>query len=104
MAVCGDLYCVFWVKKKMNVPVSRWVKDVLLKCLIVVIPSTLVGSVVYSCLESSFWRTLLVFCLTGASTLSVAWYLALDHEERRFCLDKVHGIWKRLSGSKNEES
>lgn len=104
MAVCGDLYCVFWVKKKMNVPVSRWIKDVLLKCLIFVIPSTLVGSVVYIGLESSFWRTLLVFCLTGVSTLSVAWCLAMDQEERCFCLDKIHGILKRLPGSKNGES
>lgn len=96
IAIGCNVYGVLWVKWMLHVPIRLWVKNVLWKCLLVVIPSTLVGWTVYTALDSSLIRTLLVFAASISCTLLSAWFLALDGDEHAFCLQKIESLLGRF--------
>lgn len=92
IAACCNVYCVLWVKKKLQVPVSRWLREVLGKCILCGVPSFLLGWWVYASLEPGLLRMSLVFVLCAGCTLLCAWLLAMDSEERGFCMSKVRRV------------
>ena len=107
IASCTVVYCLWWMRRKLGVPASRWIYGVFFKSVYVVIPSTLVGVGIYTLMESSLLRMALVFFLTGLTAVFGAWFLALDTVEREFCLDKlqkVKSLFRRVRTGGNTES
>ena len=87
---------IWWVKRLMNVPMRRWITQVLFKCVYVgIIP--VVGSLaVLQLMPSSFLRVVVNTCCSCGLTICAAWLLGLNAEEKTFILGKITAILSRL--------
>ncbi len=101
IALCSIVYAVLWVRKKLRVPASLWFREVPVKCVLSGIPSFLLGWWLYASLESGYLRLSLIFVLCASSTLLCAWFLAMDGEEKGFCLNKVRRILQYVFPARN---
>ena len=83
---------VFWIKKLMHVPVSRWIDSVLLKSTYAFFPSLVVGLLLDSMLVPSVQRLFLIITICGLCTGLSSWGLALNKEEKEFIIKKIQKI------------
>ena len=80
---------VFWVRRLLGVPVSRWLKVVVFPSTIVAIAAIAVVTVPRLLLSPSPFR-LVITTVVGITTILVTtWFLALGNDERRFAKQNI---------------
>ncbi|BCS95587.1 hypothetical protein DSLASN_12190 [Desulfoluna limicola] len=89
---------IYWVRRLFDIPVSRWLLNVLLPCFIVAIAATLASVVPRLFLSSSFLRLALTTVASVTTTLLVAWFFAFDTIEREIVNKITQGIFSRFKG------
>ncbi|MGI6346850.1 MAG: MATE family efflux transporter [Limisphaerales bacterium] len=80
---------IWWVKHLMGVPISRWFKGVFLKIFHVSI--LVIGIVILfqQHIQVSFFRLFFLCVISCISTAGIAWFVALDINERMFARKKI---------------
>lgn len=80
---------VYWVKRELAVPYSRWVNSVLFRSLYTLMPVLAMSAVLlYVLPTASFGRLFVITTVTFLSNLASCWLLGLDKDEQRFFLSK----------------
>lgn len=87
---------VFWVKKLLGVPVTRWIKEVLFKCIYVVIFPIICSFILFYKIEQSFLRFILISIITIILNSIFSWLFALDLSEKCFVIKKIKNIKKYI--------
>ena len=87
---------IWWVKHLMGIPILRWFKEVFLKFIYVAIPVVLLISVLQHYMDVSFLRLISLSIMSCIFTSSIAWFVALDHEEKVFVLKKANTILGKI--------
>ena len=92
---------IFWVKKLMQVPYLLWVKSVLFRCILIVLPTVVVAYLLDNILEMSFLRLVIITGVTICCTLLTSWIYGLDHSEKDFVRGHIEKFKNRILLSKN---
>ncbi|MDD2466002.1 MAG: hypothetical protein PHI97_18550 [Desulfobulbus sp.] len=95
MAACS-LGRVLWARYLLNVPISRWVKTVVIPCGIVCALSTIAAFLPWWLFPSTFFRLVLVSGGSLAAYAISTWFVALDHRERTFFLQNIQKLRQKI--------
>ena len=83
---------VLWMRYLFNVPVRNWLTRVLCPCLIVAIASALASLTPGWLMPPSFLRLFLTCTFSATTVALVAWFFALDPQERTFFIGSVRKL------------
>lgn len=84
---------VYWMKRELAVPYSRWVNSVLLRSIYTLLPVLPIAAILLHVLPTaSFGRLFVISAVTVLSTLASCWFIGFDKDEQRFALSKSRGI------------
>lgn len=97
MAVCS-FGRVFWVRRLLGVPASRWLTTVVIPCAIVAFVGTVAAMAPAWYLTPSFLRLALTTVASATASLLATWFIALDSSEREFFGQNILSLLNRLSG------
>ena len=87
---------VLWVRVLFNVPVKKWIYDVVRPCAMVAVAGIALGAVPRVTLSPSFTRLSLVcFCAVGSMILA-CWWIALSNDEQHFLKINLRTAARRL--------
>jgi len=98
MVVCS-LGRVYWVRRLLGVPVSRWLATVVLPCAIVAITAAFAATAPRLFLPPSFLRLVLATAASVAATLLVTWFIAFDTREREFISKNMRRMYSKFRGA-----
>ena len=85
---------VYWVKQLLDVPYSCWIKGVLMKSLLILIPTFIVSLLLKYWLDSSFGFLILLSAISFVTTCISSWFFGLDETEKGFIREKVKRLTK----------
>lgn len=87
---------VYWVKQLLDVPYSCWIKGVLMKSLLILIPSVFIGLLLNHWMISSFLSLAILSLACFVCTNCFAWFLGLDNAEKDFIKGKLKTIFQKI--------
>lgn len=94
---------VLWVKMLFQIPVSRWLSNVLLPCALVALIAATAALSPRCLLQASLWRLLAVCVLSTSATLLAGWFVGLTAFERSHLLSLVSSAISKLKAKKNKK-
>jgi O-antigen/teichoic acid export membrane protein len=87
---------VLWVRQLFGVPISKWLGTVVLPCGIVACASTLAALTPRLLLSTSFTRLVGVMVTSIIVSLLIAWFFALDVNERQFFRQNLEALLSKI--------
>jgi O-antigen/teichoic acid export membrane protein len=84
---------VYWMKRELSVPYSRWVNSVLLRSIYTLLPVLPIALILLHIFPTaSFGRLFVITATTVLSTLASCWFIGFDKDEQRFIQSKIMAI------------
>jgi len=91
---------VYWVKQLLNVPYSYWINGVLIKSLLILIPTLIISLLLKYWIDSSFGFLILLSATSFVATCTSSWFFALDEAEKGFIREKIERIVLKVNTPK----
>ena len=87
---------LYLLREMVKIPISMFLKDVLLKVLPVMAIGFLVPALISFCLDAG-WQRLILVCIVSTLTIAISEYsIGLSVGERKFVKAKVYGIFAKI--------
>ncbi len=80
---------VYWVKQMLDVPYSYWINGVLIKSLLILIPTLIIALLLKYWMDSSFVFLILLSATSFVVTCISSWFFGLDEAEKDFIRVKI---------------
>lgn len=91
---------VYWVKHLLNVPYSYWINGVLIKSLLILIPTLIISLLLKYWIDSSFGFLILLSAISFVTTCISSWFFGLDETEKGFIREKIERIVLKVNAPK----
>ncbi len=97
ISVIYSLGQLYWTKQLLDVPYSYWIKGVLIKSLLVLIPTLIVSLFLKYWMDSSFVFLILLSVTSFLTTCISSWFFGLDETEKDFIREKIERIILKIN-------
>lgn len=96
ITIIGQVIRVWLVSDMIKLPIWAYIKQVVIKCLIVMVLAPLIPLFIFQLIEEPILRLLVITLTSTISILTIGYTLALDQREKIFIMDTMSSVFKKF--------